>query len=75
MKQCSFSDVSMAPDNSGLIYAVGSDKTIKQFKVKLIKNTTFFWMLLPFLLHFCIDIGAVSTRKKVKKDPSSKLNY
>ena len=27
-----FSDVSMAPDNSGLIYAVGSDKTIKQFK-------------------------------------------
>ena len=22
----------MAPDNSGLIYAVGSDKTIKQFK-------------------------------------------
>ena len=32
IKQCSFSDVSMAPDNSGLIYAVGSDKTIKQFK-------------------------------------------
>ena len=34
-KQCSFSDVSMAPDNSGLIYAVGSDKTIKQFQVRL----------------------------------------
>ena len=32
LKQCSFSGVSMAPDNSGLIYAVGSDKTIKQFK-------------------------------------------
>ena len=28
----SFSDVSMAPDNSGYIYAVGSDKTIKQFQ-------------------------------------------
>ena len=26
------SDVSMAPDNSGYIYAVGSDKTIKQFQ-------------------------------------------
>ena len=32
LKQCSFSDVSMAPDNSGLVYAVGSDKTIKQFQ-------------------------------------------
>ena len=28
----SSSDVSMAPDNSGYIYAVGSDKTIKQFQ-------------------------------------------
>ena len=27
-----FSDVSIAPDNSGLIYAVGSDKTMKQMQ-------------------------------------------
>ncbi len=33
VKTCAYNDVSMAPDQSGLIYAVGSDKTIKQFKV------------------------------------------
>ena len=30
VKTCVYSDVSIAPDSSGLIYAVGSDKTIKQ---------------------------------------------
>lgn len=32
MKQCAYNDVTMSPDDSNLIYAVGSDKTIKQFK-------------------------------------------
>ena len=32
MKQCAYSDVSIDPGNSGIIYAVGSDKTIKQIK-------------------------------------------
>ena len=32
MKQCCYSDVSIAPDNTGLIYAVGSDKTLKQMQ-------------------------------------------
>ena len=32
VKQCCYSDVSIAPDNTGLIYAVGSDKTLKQMQ-------------------------------------------
>ena len=32
VKTCVYSDVSIAPDSSGLIYAVGSDKTIKQME-------------------------------------------
>ena len=32
VKQCCYSDVSIAPGNTGLIYAVGSDKTLKQMQ-------------------------------------------
>ena len=32
VKQCCYSDVSIAPDNTGFIYGVGSDKTLKQMQ-------------------------------------------
>ena len=32
VKQCCYSDVSIAPDTTGFIYGVGSDKTLKQMQ-------------------------------------------